>query len=136
MIADFRMATSLLLLVVTPGYQRTAADQPWPEPRSAVAQVSDSKWHTARFEVEALRLAIEDLLVTHGDLYPQGATFLKELSTLEGSLGEATKPSRQGTAWSDERWGDLFGKLSALRRRALLANPAVRDLQVLCVRRD
>jgi len=65
---------------------------------------------------QALRLAIDDLIATFGDRYPDGAAYLKRLDALEG--------------------GDDAAALAALRRAALLANPLLDFQKLLIVKRD
>ena len=67
----------------------------------------------------ALRLAIEDLIETFDDEYPDGESYLAELDALES---EPDAP-------------DFGAKLVALQRRAMLAHPLLADRRVLAVKR-
>ena len=60
-------------------------------------------------ELEAVRLAIEDLIETFGDRYPRGREYLNRLEALEKADG------------SNDRAAEV--KLAELREEALLANP-------------
>ncbi|MBM3892539.1 MAG: hypothetical protein FJ388_25765, partial [Verrucomicrobia bacterium] len=71
------------------------------------AQISDHN-------IKSLRLAINDLIATHGAKYPQGREYLARLDALEPT---ATK------------------QFEALRREALLANPSLNFEKLLIVRR-
>ncbi len=74
---------------------------------SVSAEISDHN-------IKSLRLAINDLITTHRANYPNGHEYLKRLDALEPS---ATK------------------QFEALRREALLANPALNFKKLLVVRR-
>lgn len=69
--------------------------------------------------LSALRAAIEDLVREHGAAYPDGSAFLSELEALERTPDSADHARRAGE----------------LQRKALLANPALSGLRILCVRR-
>jgi hypothetical protein len=86
------------------------------------------------FRFDTLRLAIEDLAERYGSRFPS-AELLAELSVLQQQVREAKAASRAGNPWSEKRLGNLAGQFSGFKRRALLSNPAVKDLRVLCVRR-
>ena len=69
-----------------------------------------------------LKLAIEDLMETHGPAYADGPRYLKQLSALLPEVN-ANRPQ-------------VRGKLDALRRKALLANPTLLELPgILLVQR-
>ncbi len=70
-------------------------------------------------KAEAIRLAIEDLARTHGDGYPGGAGYLERLEKLQAMTAGP----------------DRTDALDALRREALLANPAVDFEEILLIRR-
>ncbi len=67
----------------------------------------------------AIRMAIEDAIETFGDEYPGGDAFLKELDALEQ---EASTPERNA-------------KLIEFQKRALLANPLLKDRRILAIKR-
>ncbi|MBP5622666.1 MAG: hypothetical protein J6X44_11705, partial [Thermoguttaceae bacterium] len=67
----------------------------------------------------ALRMAIEDLIETFGDEYPDGESFLTELDALE-SASDAP---------------DFASKLFDLQKRATLANPLLGERRVLAIKR-
>jgi formylglycine-generating enzyme required for sulfatase activity len=69
--------------------------------------------------VHKLKLAIEDLMETHGSAYPNGAQYLKRLDVLRPSL-----TSNRGRARD---------ALESLRREALLVNPALVKLPGILV---
>lgn len=74
--------------------------------------------------VEALRLALEDLIATFGDRYPGGAGFLQELDALQQpAASDAADPAA------------VAAKLADLQRRALLANPLVSGRPLVFVAR-
>ena len=86
------------------------------------------------FRFDTLRLAIEDLAASYGNRFAS-AELLGELSVLQEEVRQATAASRAGNAWPERRLGNLAERLSGFKRRALLGNPAVKDLRILCVRR-
>ncbi len=73
---------------------------------------------------ETLRLAVEDLVATHGDAYPGGGAYLKRLSAIEARLAD------------DPRDAKAQAELAALGAEALLANPALDFGRLLFVSRD
>lgn len=74
---------------------------------------ADDGWarHPLRAEVVSVRLAVEDLVATHGDRYRGGAGYLERLAAMEAAFASegVTEAGRAG--------------FRALRREALLANP-------------
>jgi len=89
----------------------------------------------AAFRFETLRLAIEDLSRTYSDRYADGRDLLAELAALEHTARQAKSAAQDGSPWPDRRLWDLYRKLNRFKRHALISNPAVRDLQILCVKR-
>jgi len=79
------------------------------------------------FRFDALREAIGDLVKTSGKAYSRGEEFLARLGRLETRVAGAR---RAGGAM-----GTLEKEFRALQREALLANPAIEGMTVLCVRR-
>jgi hypothetical protein len=73
----------------------------------------------------SLRAALHDLTTTFGERYPQGADFGAELTRLEPALEAGTDAERQAARVAFE----------ALQKRALAANPMVRDNPILFVSR-
>ena len=84
-------------------------------------------------DVEAMRLAIEDLVATFGPQYAGGAEYLKRLDAILVKQGTV----KQGTVnESDPASAEqLNGELIELRREALLANPLLDFNELLLVRR-
>ncbi len=74
---------------------------------------------------EAVRLAIHDLMATHGARYPNGAGFLHRLSGIEAQF-TSTNTATLAQAQSD---------LRVLQREALLANPLLDFDKVVLLRR-
>ena len=66
-----------------------------------------------------LKLAIEDLIETHGSAYPEGPQYLKRLNALSPALTPNSRPAGE--------------TLEALRREALLANPELLKLPGILV---
>ncbi len=89
----------------------------------------------ASFRFDTVRLAIEDLARTFGDRYAAGPALLSELSGLEQRVQQARAAAQTDSAWSARRLWGLHRELNAFRREAMLANPALKDLDILCVKR-
>ncbi len=84
-------------------------------------------------ELEALRLAIEDLQQTFGLRYPQGSAFLGRTER----LGETLRSARVNptTAEAATALATVARDLAGLREEALLANPLLDFDRLLLVRR-
>ncbi len=80
-------------------------------------------------QIASLRLAVNDLIATHGPAYASGAKFLARLAAVEKLAARA----------ASEQDGNLFAeaneRLESLRRDALLANPLLDFEQLLLVKR-
>ena len=102
MSAPFRYSLLVILLTASFAFAQTAfaANDGRPDP-------------------ESVRLAIEDMLETFDEEYPDGETFLNELDAL---AAEPDSPERGA-------------KLLALQKRALLAHPLLSGQKILAVRR-
>ncbi len=80
--------------------------------------------------------AIEDLQRTHGKTFKLGAKLRAELAQLQQEVRKAKQAQAVShTAWSPEQLKTLGQRFYSFRRRALLANPALTDLNILCVKR-
>jgi formylglycine-generating enzyme required for sulfatase activity len=84
---------------------------------------ADKRGSEPNLNLPSLRLAIEDLITTHGDAYAKGKEYLARLSEIE----------QQAKAGVDAA---LVEKTDALRWEALLANPAIDFDRLLVIRRD
>jgi len=71
----------------------------------------------------SLRRAVEDLVLSCGDRYPDGPQYLDRLGELQRQLRSADGDRRE----------QLENELQSLRRRALVANPLLRGRTVLLV---
>jgi len=78
--------------------------------------------------IGALRLAIQDTMATFGPQYPDGEQYLKQLAELEAKQ----RAAEGGTAEDQKKIEDA---LAALRRRAMLAHPALKFEKLLFVKR-
>jgi len=83
------------------------------------------------FDVEALRLAIIDLVATHGDCYPNATDYLKQLENVDVELPTIRADLLEG----HDEICDRVDQLISLQRRALLANPLLDFDELLVVRR-
>lgn len=90
-----------------------------------------ARTETQAIETESLRLAIQDLIDTFGDHYPQGPDFLRELASFEQDLASL----RAALARGDRNAVNGPARFHELKRRALLANPLLDFEQILLVKR-
>jgi hypothetical protein len=67
----------------------------------------------------ALRQAIKDTMATHGQRYPDGKQYVKQLDELEAR-------SKTDANGSPEQLQEIHDALTAIRRRAMLNHPALR----------
>ncbi len=105
----------------------------WTQP--AVSQAVNFPRRIKAFNGQTLRLAIEDLKQTHGDDYSVGPKLLAELTELEQQARQAISAADGEAPWPQQRLQNLSRKLYSLKWRAMLSNPAVQNLEVLCVKR-
>ena len=82
-------------------------------------------------DLVAMRLAIQDLMQSFPDRYPQGAEYLRRLQEFEKRWPEI----QAGAAARDAAVQGEFDKLLAFQREALLANPLLDFEELLVVRR-
>lgn len=87
------------------------------------------------FRFSTLRLAIEDLSRTYGGRYTDGPALLSRLSAFEQRVRQAKTAAKTASPWPVQRLRALRQEWHAFQRRAMLSNPAVQDLSVLCVKR-
>jgi len=87
------------------------------------------------FNVQAVRLAVKDLAATHGGTYPDGERYLARLDKLAAERAALLKSIDGGSRQAPARAATLLKDLRLLRRQALLANPLLKDLRVLVVKR-
>ncbi|MBM4043232.1 MAG: hypothetical protein FJ290_32490, partial [Planctomycetes bacterium] len=101
-------------------------------------------------KTEPLRLAISDLIETHGERYPKGPDFLRRLDAIQNrllslssleSLGSLKPKGTKGTKGTEgtedkEALAQAVQDLESLKREALLANPLISFDKLLVVRRN
>lgn len=99
----------------------------------------DRRYHDALTRMQAVqwqpvRLAVEDMMATFGDDYPDGPGFLKAIDEIEETVARAGRrdgakaPTEKDVAGLEE----LSGRSLSLKRRALMANPLL-DFDALIV---
>jgi formylglycine-generating enzyme required for sulfatase activity len=115
---------------VVPGAAPEATDAarpgPLPKARALVAALNP----------EAVRLAVDDLIATHGARYPRGVEYRARLLALEGAVAAAKAAC---VAADDAALLALLGPVSRyqeIRDEALLANPLLDAGQLMLVRRS
>mgnify|MGYP006288177643 CR=1 FL=1 len=84
--------------------------------------------------LEAVRLAIQDLIDTFGSRYPKGKEYLERLDALQKRLLDAQEQKEGGAA--KEALLKATQDLLTLRREALLANPLLDFDRLMFVRRN
>jgi formylglycine-generating enzyme required for sulfatase activity len=89
------------------------------------------RWKDAN--LQSLRLAVEDLVQTHGARYPKGPEYLRRIAEIQTAVADARKPGDQ--AADLERFADAVERFEALRTEALLANPLLDFDRLLLVKR-
>ncbi len=98
--------------------------------------VSDSLYGPV-VKLEALRLAILDLIQNFGPRYSHGSRFLERLDTLERELKRASelRNSPLPPPNADQDWQQIQKALADLQQEALLANPLLDFDRLLLVKR-
>ena len=88
-----------------------------------------------RFDVRAIRLALEDLLASHGRKYPNGKQYLARLDKLCAARVAALKSIDSGSGPTPGVTDKLLSDLRRLRSEALLANPLLDFEKLLVLKR-
>jgi formylglycine-generating enzyme required for sulfatase activity len=99
--------------------------------RSREIDAALARWDDA--QVQALRLAIVDLMRTFADRYGRGPEYLRSLAEIEADVAEA-RGGASGPA-ARERWAAAVQRFESLRTEALLANPLVDFDRLVLVKR-
>lgn len=86
----------------------------------------------ARVNLQALRLAVEDLTGSYPDQYRAGAEYQKAIRLFETELASV----KQGLAKGDPKALEAWSRFADLERTALLANPLLNFDRLLLVKRD
>jgi formylglycine-generating enzyme required for sulfatase activity len=115
------VAAFLLLAMCIPAYSKAPLRS---NPMQALGE----------FNVEAVRLAVTDLIVTHGTKYSRGKQYLARLNKLADARTAMLK-SPGGRPKPAQTARKLLGDLQRLRAEALLNNPLLKGLDVLIVKR-
>ena len=97
---------------------------------AATHKVSPSDTAPELLEPEAVLLAVEDLVSTHGTAYTNGADYLRRLKEL------APRVSKLRDATHDKTGQAELQAFQTLAREALLANPAIDADQIVLVKRS
>jgi len=113
-----------------------AQDLAWLRLYDAVAEERELTRRLAQeldqVNLPALRLAIEDLMHAFPEQYARGAGYLKEL----GTTAEDWESLKVAVLEGDNDAAQRAGKVLAIRREALLANPLIDFNRLLAVRRN
>jgi len=84
---------------------------------------------------ESLRLAVEDLILTFGPRYENGAERLARIKSLSKDLAERLPEARRGDPKARAAYDAAFEQYADLRQEALLANPLLAFDKLLLVKR-
>ncbi|MFH1269331.1 MAG: hypothetical protein ABIK89_26685, partial [Planctomycetota bacterium] len=83
--------------------------------------------------LRSLRLAVEDLIETHGSAYAEGPRYLERIVKIQETIREARGDS--GGPVDFERFSQAAAEFETLRTEALLANPLLNFDRLLMVKR-
>ena len=86
-------------------------------------------------KIDALRMAINDLMTTFDDKYPNGPAYLERLGKLEEAGEKLKQQENEGAQDLEAARKKLVDDLVALRKEALLANPLMNFDRLLLVTR-
>jgi len=99
--------------------------------RSRDIEETVARWKDSN--VTSLRLAVEDLIATHGLEYAQGPQYLRRITELQKTIVDAREAA--GGSVDFERLFEAIQRFEALRAEALLANPLLDFDRLLVVKR-
>lgn len=115
---------------------KTAADDPsWLALYEKVCRFRSRPPELRKINLDALRLAVEDLIETYGAKYAHGQQFLAQLSQCERQMAEMEITVVGGQKEMSPQAVALVGQFESLQREALLANPALDFDRLLLVKR-
>ena len=99
--------------------------------RSRTVADTLARWKDS--DLQALRLAVEDLSQTFGSRYAKGPEYLQRLTELQQTVAEARRTGSQ--AVNVERFFSAVQQFESLRAEALLSNPLLDFDRLLLVKR-
>jgi len=99
--------------------------------RSREIESTLARWNDACFQ--SLRLAVEDLVHTHGAKYSRGPEYLRRIAQLEQAVADAR--GSDGRIINLERFIEVVRQFEELRTESLLANPLLDFDRLLLVKR-
>ncbi|MBM4034747.1 MAG: hypothetical protein FJ291_23635 [Planctomycetes bacterium] len=124
-----RLTTNILNYLAAPKSWEKVVVKPLPKPAAPPPAQAYVAAGISEKAVEALELALNDLIATFGERYPKGPDFRKRLETLKASLKAADARTPKETREK------LDSDFLALQREALLANPLLDFDRILLVKR-
>jgi len=89
------------------------------------------RWNDSNFQ--SLRLAVEDLVQTHGAKYARGPEYLRRMAELQKVMADARGPD--GRIVNLDRFVEGVRQFEALRAESLLSNPLLDFDRLLLVKR-
>jgi hypothetical protein len=129
------LLVTLVGLLSALGAATTQAALPPPALKAADTQkASPSESSPELLEPQAVLLAVEDLVATHGSAYANGTTYLRKLQELARVIAKGNDSSG-GQPGQQEMTKELRA-FQALAREALLANPAIDADRIALVKRS
>jgi len=99
--------------------------------RSRDIEETLARWKDSN--VTSLRLAVEDLIATHGSGYAHGPLYLQRITELQKTIVDARETA--GGSVDFERLFEAIRQFEALRAEALLSNPLLDFDRLLVVKR-
>ena len=103
-------------------------DDPAPVPE-------DTIWQDPEVNIAALRLAIQDLMVTFDTRYPQGSAYLNRLQDLEKQWVEITSQASNASNIVEKK-ASIQSALRELQHESLTANPLLDFSEILVIKRS
>ncbi|MCP4782662.1 MAG: SUMF1/EgtB/PvdO family nonheme iron enzyme [Fuerstiella sp.] len=87
------------------------------------------------FNGMTVKMALDDFELTYGKKDTVGPVMFQRLSALEKRIVAARQAVRDERPWSMGRLQILVNEMYKFKREALLSNPLLQDMEILCVKR-
>ncbi len=113
-----------------------ASDVAWLEFYQRLCRFDDRLTELERIDVEALRLAIEDMSRTFGSRYPHGKQYLDRLAEVQRELPRLQSIRADSDTEATAQIAEVIQQFVALKREAMLANPLLDFDKLLVLRRN
>ncbi len=87
------------------------------------------------FNGKTVEMALDDFAVTYGQAYSSGPAMRKRLTALEQKIAAAQQAERDKHPLNRLELQSLVTEMNKFKREALLSNPLLQNLEILCVKR-